>query len=120
MCGVLSMCGVTSENGEKKGQFDLNKIDPGELTGTDLYHSVNDTFYPFVRFHQRATWINHCVGSLKTAIEEAEISANAALSIANHYQESNLYRDLYQNYQRMMELKDFVSNFEPLREEDNR
>lgn len=54
MCGVLGMCGVIGENGEKKGQFDLSKIDPGELTGSDLHRSVNNTFYPFVSFHQGA------------------------------------------------------------------
>ncbi len=120
MCGVLDMCGVIGENGEEKGQFDLRKIDPGELTGSDLYRSVNNTFYPFVSFHQDAAWVNSCVESLKRAIETAEISANAAIDIANHYQGSILQQDLHQNYQKLMALKDFVSKFEPLREEDIR
>nr|WP_265694282.1 hypothetical protein [Providencia rustigianii] len=114
------MSDIEKKGNNEKGQFDLSKIDPASLNGSELYHLVNEAFYPFIRFHQSAAWVNSRVNSLMAAIEEAEISGKAAIDTASHYQGSILHQDLHQNYLKLMDLKDFVSKFEPIREEDTR
>lgn len=118
MCGVLGMCGVTNKNDKKKGQFDLSKIDPAEFTGSELYNFLSDSFYPFVRFKNKARSVNFELSQLWHAVNDAHEHITAALNTANHYQGSNLQKDLLQDYQKLKELIDFLEKFGRFQVED--
>lgn len=107
---------MTTEN-EKSSQV---VVDPADMTGVELYDHLSKKFYPFIRFHQQAGFVNSGVISLVKDTERALNAAILALEVANRYPESSLQKDLSQNYQKLLVLKDFLSNFEPLPEVESR
>lgn len=82
-------------------------VDPADMTGIELYDHLSKRFYPLVRFHREAGLVNVYVRQLEN-------------QVADQYPESNLQRDLSQNHQKLLALRDFLSNFEPLPEVKSR
>ncbi len=107
---------MTIEN-EKSSQV---VVDPADMTGAELYDHLSKQFYPFVLFCQMAGFVNSGVTSLAKDTENALSAAIRALEVANQYPESNLQRDLSKNHQKLLALRDFLSNFEPLPEVKSR
>lgn len=102
-----------TEVNEKNSQV---VVDPADMTGVDLYEHLSKRFYPFVHFSQLTGFVNFSVASLVSDIENALNAAIHALEIANQYPESSLQKDLSQNYQKLLALRDFLSSFEPFPE----
>lgn len=107
---------MTTEN-EKSSQV---VVDPADMTGVELYNYLSKRFYPLVQFHQKAGFVNTFVRQLENEVAETLHAAIPALEVANQYPESNLQRDLSQNHQKLLALRDFLSNFEPLPEVKSR
>lgn len=107
---------MTTEN-EKSSQA---VVDPADMTGIELYDHLSKRFYPLVRFHREAGLVNVYVRQLENQVADAIYAATPALEVADQYPESNLQRDLSQNHQKLLALKDFLSNFEPLPEVKSR
>lgn len=107
---------MTTEN-EKSSQV---IVDPADMTGIELYDHLSKQFYPFVHFCQMAGFVNFNVEKLANSVGKALDAATLALDTANQYPESNLQRDLSQNYQKLLVLRDFLSNFEPFPEVESR
>lgn len=103
---------MTTEN-EKSSQA---VVDPANMTGVELYDYLSKRFYPLVQFHQKAGFVNTFVRQLENEVAETLHVAIPALEVANQYPESNLQRDLSQNHQKLLALRDFLSNFEPFPE----
>ena len=103
---------MTTEN-EKSSQA---VVDPADMTGVELYNYLSKRFYPLVQFHQKAGFVNTFVRQLENEVAETLHAAIPALEVANQYPESNLQRDLSQNHQKLLVLRDFLSNFEPFPE----
>ncbi|HDT3627117.1 TPA: hypothetical protein QHP12_003218 [Morganella morganii subsp. morganii] len=91
-------------------------VDPADMTGVELYNYLSKRFYPLVQFHQKAGFVNTFVRQLENEVAETLHAAIPALEVANQYLESNLQRDLSQNHQKLLALRDFLSNFEPFPE----
>ncbi len=103
---------MTTEN-EKSSQA---VVDPANMTGVELYDYLSKRFYPLVQFHQKAGFVNTFVRQLENEVAETLHAAIPALEVANQYPESNLQRDLSQNHQKLLALRDFLSSFEPFPE----
>lgn len=103
---------MTTEN-EKSSQA---VVDPADMTGVELYNYRSKRFYPLVQFHQKAGFVNTFVRQLENEVAETLHAAIPALEVANQYPESNLQRDLSQNHQKLLALRDFLSSFEPFPE----
>lgn len=103
---------MTTEN-EKSSQA---VVDPADMTGVELYNYLSKRFYPLVQFHQKAGFVNTFVRQLENEVAETLHAAIPALEVANQYPESNLQRDLSQNHQKLLALRDFLSSFEPFPE----
>ncbi len=107
---------MTTEN-EKSSQA---VVDPADMTGVELYDHLSKKFYPIVRFHQKAGFVNTYVGQLANEVAETLHAAIPALEVASQYPESSLQKDLSQNHQKLLVLRDFLSNFEPFPEVESR
>ncbi len=91
-------------------------VDPADMTGVELYDHLSKQFHPFAHFCQMTGIVNSNIRQLERSVEWAIAAAIPALDTANQYPGSNLQKDLSQNYQKLLALKDFLSNFEPLPE----
>ncbi|HCT9047137.1 TPA: hypothetical protein OUB92_003170 [Morganella morganii] len=104
---------MTTEN-EKSSQVVV--VDPADMTGIELYDHLSKRFYPLVRFHQSAGFVNTYVRQLENQVAETLYAAIPALEVASQYPESSLQKDLSLNYRKLLALQDFLSSFEPFPE----